>query len=451
MKHRTRFFAGLALLGLMLVTTPAAAEDEKYEQLQAQVEALQEQLREVQEALAQYASKTDTETQVNQLKQDIAEAAAWKEPNTLIHMAGYADVGYTKQDSEDGSFGIGTFSPIFHFQYRDLVMLEAEMEISVNDEGETDTALEYLTVDYFLNDYMTLVGGKFLSPIGQFRQNLHPSWINKLVSAPPGFGHDGAAPVSDLGVQARGGFKIGDTYANYAAFVSNGPELISAFEDGEFELGGVEAEAFGSDRDGDKVFGGRFAWLPTPGLELGFSLATGKASVTSIEEAHGEEPDEHEEEPGDHEDEPGDEHDEEEEEHDEEELLVDFGSEPARDYDVYGFDVAWNLNNFLLRGEFVKTKVGADNVGVTASPGATWQTWYGQASYLIPQTNWETAIRYTDFDSAHSSESQKQWAFGVNYLFASSVIGKFTYEFNDGLPGSVTDANRWLFQLAYGF
>ena len=56
-------------------------------------------------------------------------------------------------------------------------------EIEIDDAGETETNLEYLTIDWFINDYMALIAGKFLSPIGQFRQNLHPSWINKLPSA----------------------------------------------------------------------------------------------------------------------------------------------------------------------------------------------------------------------------------------------------------------------------
>ena len=421
----------------MVMALPVTANaEENYDQLRAQVEALQTQLQQVQETLKQYESESISQEEVSQLRLEIAQAAEWKEPNTLIHMSGYADVGYTDGETSDGSFNLGSFSPIFHYQYRDLVMLESELEMTITDEGETETELEYLTIDLFLGDYLTLVGGKFLSPIGQFRQNLHPSWINKMASAPPGFGHDGAAPVSEMGFQARGGFPVGDMFANYAVYVGNGPELEAVFEDEEFELAGIEAEGFGSDRDGEKVFGGRFALLPMPGLELGFSVVSGKATVTGIEEAHGEEAGEHNEEAG---------------EGDFDIALLDLGMEPARDYDVYGFDFAWKLNNVKLRGEYVKTKVGADIVGLTASPGSSWETWYSQASYLFPQTKWETAIRYTNFDSPHASEDQQQWAVGLNYLFASSVIGKFTYEFNDGQPGSQADTNRWLFQLAYGF
>ena len=146
------------------------------------------------------------------------------------------------------------------------------------------------------------------------------------------------------------------------------------------------------------------------------------------------------------EEEPGDEHEEEEPE-----FAGNIDDEPARDYDVIGFDFAWHLKNFTLRGEYVKTKLGADYVGITASPGATWKTWYTQASYQFPQTKWEPVLRYADFDSPHSSQDQKQWAVGLNYLFTGSFIGKLTYEFNDGLSGSQADTNRWMLQLAYGF
>jgi len=417
-----------------------AVADEQYDQLKRQVEALQQQLAQVQETLKKYEAENSTRQEVADLRKEITEAAAWKNPNTLIHMSGYADVGYTDASNKDGNFDVGSFSPIFHYQYRDLVMLESEMEMAVTDQGETELALEYLTIDLFLGDYVSVAAGKFLSPVGQFRQNTHPSWINKLASAPPGFGHDGAAPVSEVGLQARGGFPMGNMFANYAAYVSNGPELNAVFEDGEFELEGIRAEGFGKDADGEKVFGGRIGFLPIPGLEVGISAATGKATVTAIELEHGAVEaagpnEESEDEPGIEGPEP----------------YGDLGSEPARNYDVLGFDFAWGLNNFRLRGEYVKTKIGAAETGVTASPGAAWKSWYTQASYLLPQTKWEAVLRYTDFDSPHASQDLKQWALGVNYLFSSSVIGKVTYEFNDGLDASQADDNRWIFQLAYGF
>lgn len=444
----------LLVLAILTSLPLAAAADEKYDLLQKQVELLQQQLQEVQASLQTYqeemkVKEVQVEESVTQLKEDVAEAEEWKHSDTLVHLAGYADVGYISSSGSDGSFGVGRFAPIFHYQYRDLVMLEAELEIEVGADGETEVGMEYLTIDYFLNDYVALVGGKFLSPVGQFRQNIHPSWINKLASAPPGFGHDGAAPTSDVGLQARGGFNLGSVVTNYAAYISNGPELNSTADGDEFELEGIVAEGFSGDSDGEKVIGGRLGFVPVPSLEVGFSVAMGKATVTAVELAHGEEEADAAKfitdlqglvgirSPGTSD--PGGEPD------------FDLHDEQARNYDVLGMDFVWTLGGIQVRGEYVKSKVGAANSGVTASAGASWDSWYTQASYLLPQTKFEPSLRYTDFNSPHSSQDQRQWAMGVNYLISNSVIAKLTYEFNEGQAGSTADINRWLVQLAYGF
>ena len=436
--------------------------DEANDDLKAKVELLESQLNELRQSLEAVKDQAANKQEIGELKQQVAEevtalksdvagAAEWKNPNSLIHMAGYADVGYENQEKADGNFNVGTFAPIFHFQYRDLFLLESELELEVEDDGSTEVALEYLTIDYFLNDYAAIVAGKFLSPVGQFRQNLHPSWINKMASAPPGFGHDGAAPVSDLGVQVRGGFPLGDMFVNYAAYASNGPELIATEEEEEFELEGIDAEGFGADLDGDKTFGGRIGFLPFNGLEVGVSAAFGEASVTRIEGGHeAEEEEEHEAEVASISGTPfsrtlnvggG-----------EEAEAAGLTGEPGRDYEVFGFDFAWfPMRDLALRGEYVRSEVGADTTGVTASEGATWKTWYSQASYRLPNTNWEPVVRFADFDSPHASEDQEQWALGLNYLFAPNLIAKVNYEFNDGQNDASADSNRWLIQLAYGF
>jgi len=436
MKDRKFILKPVVLATLIALGPTATFAAGEMDELRKTVDMLQKQLEQVQERLkaqeqepaTSAPSRTTEEAPVtrremDELRKDVATASEWRSPNTLIHMAGYASVGYEKTQGNDdnGSFTVGQFAPIFHFQYRDLVMLEAELEFKVEDDGNTDTNLEYLTIDWFMNDYSTLLAGKFLSPIGQFRQNLHPSWINKMASAPPGFGHDGAAPVSDLGMQIRGGYPIGKVRTNYALYISNGPELNSETEDGiEFELDGVKAEGVNKDIDGTKVVGGRLGVLPVRGLELAISGATGKAKVTKVE---------------------GD-------------LLPggDLNNEKNRDYDVYGADFNYQYRSFGVRGEYVKSKVGSTNKGLTASGSANWSTWYTQAAYRFLPTRFEAVLRYTDFDAAADSKDQKQWAVGLNYLFANNFIAKVNYEFNDGKNGSSPeDDNRILAQFAYGF
>ena len=412
-------------LALCVASLPLPAYSaDNLDSLRNTVETLKKQLEQVQKQLDEQEKSTVTRADLEKVREEAASANEWKSPNTLIHMAGYADVDYIKTEGEDGSFTVGTFSPIFHFQYRDLVMLESELEFEVGEDGETEVGLEYLTVDLFLNDYVTLVAGKFLSPIGQFRQNLHPSWINKMASAPPGFGHDGAAPTSEMGVQLRGGFPIGGMRTNFAVYTGNGPEFNSVTEDQvEFELEGVRAEGFGGDRDGERVYGGRFGILPMVGLEIGVSGVTGKGTVTELEDESGLDP----------------------------ELVAD-PDQAKRDYSVIGADFNFSYRSLGVRGEYVKTRVGSDNsTGQTASGSATWESWYTQAAYSFRPTKWEAAVRYTDFDSAIDAQDQEQWAVALNYLFTSNFIAKFTYELNDGENGSPVDDNRFLTQLAYGF
>ncbi|HED15247.1 MAG TPA: hypothetical protein ENI64_00285 [Gammaproteobacteria bacterium] len=404
-----------------------ASADAAYDALKKQVEQMQKQLEQMQDALQKQETKvkqveenTITRSEGKALETAVNEASEWKDPNTLVHMSGFASVGYVDGDNQDGSFVAGNFSPIFHFQYKDMFMLESEIEFEVLDDGETNVELEYMTIDWFVNDYVALVGGKFLSPIGQFRQNMHPSWINKMASAPPGFGHDGAAPTSETGVQARGGFPLGNMRTSYAVYAGNGPELVAEWDGSGFELDGIDANGKGADRDGKKVWGGRFALLPMPGLEIGVSAATGKATVTSIEDDTGTAP-----------------------------LLV---NEQARDYDVLGFDGVWHYKSFVLRGEYVKSEIGNATTGNTANAASSeWKSWYTQGSYQLPGTRYEGVIRYTDFDSPSDNKDQEQWAIGLNYLFANNVIGKLTYESNDGKTGTRADDDKWYFQLAYGF
>lgn len=406
-----------AVIGAFPITLMAGGSD--YDVLQDQVKALQKQLEKVQKALKEIetksASKQDMETAKSEFREEISNAMT---PNTLVHLAGYAGVGYDSKVGKDGSFVIGSFSPILHYQYRDMFMLEAELEFGVKNDGETEVELEYVTIDWFMNDYSILVAGKFLSPIGNFRQNLHPSWINKMADAPPGFGHDGAAPTSDVGLQVRGGFgeKI---RSNYAVYIANGPELNVAAEGGEFELEGIMAEGFNTDVDGNKTFGGRYGVIPMVGLELGLSAATGKAAVTNIVD---------------------------EEAGTSMSVLGD-----SRSYDVFGADFSWQRKTLDFRGEYIQTKIGEALTGPGASEGADWKTWYLQAAYMMPSVNLEPVLRYTDFDAPGATGDVKQWAAGLNYHFTNHLLAKLDYQSNDVNKGSHIPENKWLVQLAYGF
>ncbi len=355
--------------------------------------------------------KTELETLKQKVDKLTTQQKSENNVDSVLHVAGYAAIGYADQKNDNGAFNTVRFNPIFHYQYKDLVLLETELEIEIEENGETHTALEYATIDILANDYVSIFGGKFLSPLGQFRQNLHPAWINKLPSAPPGFGHDGAAPEAEVGLGLRGATYAGNVKVNYTAYVGNGPEL----EEDDDEVHGISSGGFGRDADDNKVFGGRLGILPLPKLELGISAASGKAIITTRENG-----------------------------------MAVPTTEPSRDYDVVGVDAAYQFGQFDLRAEYIQQEIG-DTTGGLADEGGKWKTWYAQASYKFIPSNFEGVIRYGDYDSPHASQDQQQTAIGVNYLFSANAIAKIAYEINDGQAGSANDENRILLQLTYGF
>lgn len=327
---------------------------------------------------------------------------------TVFQIAGFADVSYIDAQGSPAGFGQLKFNPILHVLFNDRFLFEAELEMEVNDEGETDSTLEYASIDILLNDHATLVVGKFLSPAGYFVQNLHPSWINRLPSMPAGFGHGGAAPTSDLGVQVRGGFALdGGRQFNYAAYVGNGPRLMVEDEDA-LE---VMAEGSTDNQDGEMAYGGRIGWVPMPGLEVGLSAVRGKVQLGAGMSGM---------------------------------------AEPTRSFRVEGVDAAWQAATHVeLRGEWIRQRVGGADGSMIPGP-ATWRAWYAQAVYRFGADRWELVGRYGSSLSPHEEATFDQWAVGVNYVIAANIQAKLAWEFNDSKFAPAA-ADRLLLQLAYGF
>ena len=119
--------ASVVILNLFVAHTLCAAES--LEELNSELEALKSQIDQLQ-----------SESVRNR------EAAEWRYSDSLVHLSGYADVNYIDSESADGQFAAGKFAPIFHYQFRDLVMLESELEIEVDEDGETEVKLEYLSM-----------------------------------------------------------------------------------------------------------------------------------------------------------------------------------------------------------------------------------------------------------------------------------------------------------------
>ncbi len=462
--------AMLTVFGALFGSIDASAQDNGLEALRQKIEAMELQLESLKEGLEKTkeavdeaqgtASRAEKETKkAARLARAAAKAArapdaAWAK----WHLTGYADVGFVATDGDaKDSFVTGHFNPGYHFQYKDFFLFESELEIATEDDGETNIELEYSQVDLLVSDYVTFVVGKYLSPIGQFQERLHPTWIHKLADPPAGFGHGGVQPLSDTGLQLRGAIPIDTATFTYALAVGNGPRL------GDH---GPELEGFGSDDNGNKSFGGRLAILPFGYLEVGASYLNAGLSGVSAE------PDEHEEEEDD-----------------------DHDAAPLKgDYELWGVDAAFTKGNWDLRFEYLKSKVNGfpaadeeeehhddelrfgtsiqasegehgdeeEEEGHAANPNAKWRAWYVQAAYRLSGItshpvlrNLEPVVRYGELKITGNDEfaesNEKRFNVGLNYWFAPSAVARAMVEIRDFQDHDRKDENRFQMQIAYGF
>jgi|GEM_PF-352484 len=375
--------------------------------------------------------------------------------DTKWHLAGYADATFlaTKAAGEDGtSSSNARFNPAFHFQYKNLILFEAESEISLTGDGETEFELEYAQADIFLHDNATLVLGQFLSPVGQFQERLHPTWINRMGNAPAGFGHDGVQPASEMGAMIRGGIALGSMTGTYSFAIGNGPALSHE--------GSIIFEAKGSDDNSNKAVSGRLGLFPIPYFEVGGSFLSGK--ISGEEHTETDEADEH-----------GlaltnrkissllSEHD----EHDE-------LSPTNSTANLWGADAAYTRGPWDIRFEYLNVHrdpiatsfEGSDGVELLPSLGL--EAWYAQIAYRLSSLSenktlqkFEPVIRYGEFrvdglEELAEEAAEERLDLGLNYWIAPSIVARGVVEKrvftarHDDEPSSET---RYLMQFSYGF
>lgn len=329
-------------------------------------------------------------------------------------IAGYGEAKYESSDRLNTSAFTAKFTPIFLFRLNERLYVEAETEISLNDEGSTEVELEYADIYYFLNDTSTITAGKFLLPFGQFSQNIHPSWINRSPWTPGIYGEHGGTqamtallPVlSDVGVSFQKIFAFNSRQKIFVdVFVTNGARAEEAGHEEEEEeesLPEVEFEATNGDNNKDKAFGGRFAYGFLPGLEIGASY-----------------------------------------------YHASYDSAGSLDVEARGLDVNYINNHILIRGEYISTETDGiedDEIHTFKRDG-----WYLQGTYHLGQ--FFQFLESTDFvierAEVNKLEESSRWVYGINYWLDDRSVIKFAYE--DTKVKNGLDDKRFAMQFSYGF
>lgn len=243
----------------------------EYDELKAEMLALKHEL----DSLKRVKGKVEKDTNVQataDLHKEILPKVESEKPSvgtTDFHLAGFGVGTFEERNGIVSNFS-ATFNPIFLWELSPKLLFEGRLELELSGSG-TNLELEYAQLTYLLNDYITLGAGEFLTPSNVFVERFEALWINKLPDRPLAV-YDGILPERSIGTQIRGGLPLGPTRANYAFYVSNGPNL-NAFD--AARAGTLEFNNF-SDNNDDKAFGGRVGFLPIPGVEVGYGFETAK-------------------------------------------------------------------------------------------------------------------------------------------------------------------------------
>lgn len=216
-------------------------------------------------------------TQTEQNQQSELKITGQKFLLTGFGVTGYK-IGKIGNETES-TFGETGFNPIFLWKPSEKLFFESELEFEL-EGNDLRMDLEYANISYFLNKFITIRMGKFLSPFGTFQERIHPAWINKLVEKPLGFGHSAVGPGSEVGVEIRGGIPLGTTKMNYSLYLSNGPSLNTGGTN-SMMAGKLEYENF-EDNNLNKAAGGRIGLLPFSNSSLEIGLSGQAATVGSI-------------------------------------------------------------------------------------------------------------------------------------------------------------------------
>jgi hypothetical protein len=330
-------------------------------------------------------------------------------------------VGYNAPESGTAGPFFGNFSPHFRLTLNDWIYAIGEIDVSAKGSVDVTDA----EVDFIVNDWLTIVVGRFPLPFGFFNERLNSPWINKLPDAPLMF-RQVAPPISVNGIQARGAHYLGDLPLKlaYSAYISSGLELnvpapgindVANLENMENTYDVVTSEP---------TFGGRVSlWYPAIGLEVGLSYLH-NADYTPVAEDG---------------------------------------------IQLWDLDANYHKGNWDLRFEYAEM---FQHAATFIGNNIRRQGLYAQVAYrpldslhpYLQKLELVARYGYTSFTGIRPGMldlttfatpvdvpvNRNQYTLGINYWFYASLVAQVAYEFNEERGRSLRD-NVFIAQLGWGF
>ena len=116
------------------------------------------------------------------------------------------------------------FEPMLLYRPTDWILFEGVLGAGFGNAG-TGTDLSSALFYLFPNDDITIIGGLFDQPFGDWYEDQSPMWVNRFITAPLPFGVEPVVPPAELGLQIRNGLQwgaVGQDF-DYTMYVGQGP------------------------------------------------------------------------------------------------------------------------------------------------------------------------------------------------------------------------------------
>jgi hypothetical protein len=447
-KIRAGIFGILAAGCVMGIALPprAAAEvsDEDFNKLKAAVEQLsqkvegleqthekdKEKIRELQSQIA----KTEKTAGAGEYKAEataqpppVAQAPTGPLATHDFMIVGDAEVQYGKVHGQHGAFTLADFAPIFLFRASDNILFEVGVDITLqnnapNSSGATTTFdLSFAQLDYLYNNYVTLVSGYMVLPLGTYSERA-AGWLNKIPDDP--LPRD-FLPGAGAGVQLRGSIPVGQSGAmfTYSAYGVNGPGSVDGSGNADqLDLGGnvgIQSDGNTGNLHTNPSGGGRLAFFlpfePHYDVEVGVSGQSGE-----------------------------------------------WDNAGNQNWSALVIDGAVHVSPYFeVKGEYINTWYGTDNMGRVHPQGGWVQAGYKLAGLnldvelpLIKINNIELVGRYDLADDGIKqdlSTNSNRETVGFVYYLTNTLWFEGDYEWLQSHGPNKLPSRDYVFQLSYGF
>ena len=444
MKTRSLFFGVLAAASVALPGQASAqVNPDDFNALKDTVQKLSQQVQELMklhdqdqtvheedqkriQGLQRQAGVTLTAvTNVQQKAEEVAKVqsayAAAKGGMGALHnftMVGDAEFQFGKAAGQHGTFALADFAPIFLFRANDNVLFEAGFDVMLGNNTDlngnraagssTSVGLSFAQLDYLLNDYVTVVAGDMVLPLGTYSERA-AGWLNKIPDDPLA---RNVLPGSGVGIQLRGSVPVAQSgqMLTYSLYGVNGPSSSDGTANAtSLDLGGNvgDMQNWHANPSGGGRVGWFYPWKAHYDIELGLSGQSGQ--------------------------------------------WADAGN---RAWTAGVLDAALHLGPYFeAKGEYIYTRQQTDDLATITPRG-----WWVQAGYKLAGLNLDVPLlhniefvsRYDAMNDALGTKTDRLTA-GYVYYFSNTLLFEGAYEFLHSRGPNALPSNAFVLQLSYGF